>query len=94
MIFLPAHRASFTHDLVSGIQSFNFGGSQDAMFLQICNEKECWTHKLGVGPIDIESSESPGPIVIHSLKIVNKSPVLFNIPVTYFNFCRERSVVS
>ena len=28
-------------------------------FLQICNEKEC----LGAGPIDIEPSESPGPIV-------------------------------
>ena len=40
--FLPAHPASFTHDLVSGMQSFNFGGSQDAMFLQICNEKECF----------------------------------------------------
>ena len=40
--FLPAHPASFTHDLVSGMQSFNFGGSQDAMFLQICNENECF----------------------------------------------------
>ena len=29
-------------DLVYGMQRFNFGGSQDAMFLQICNEKECF----------------------------------------------------
>ena len=29
---LPAHPASFNHNLVLGMQCFNFGGSQDAMF--------------------------------------------------------------
>ena len=33
VIFLPAHPASYTHNLVSKMQSFNFGGSQDAMIL-------------------------------------------------------------
>ena len=33
VIFLPAHPASYTHNLVSRMQSFNFGGSQDAMIL-------------------------------------------------------------
>ena len=33
MIFLPAHPASFTHNLVSGMQSFYSGESQDAMIL-------------------------------------------------------------
>ena len=31
VIFLPAHPASFTHNFVSGMQSFYFSKSQDAM---------------------------------------------------------------
>ena len=38
--FLPAHPASYTHNLVSRKQGFNFGvGSQDAMILQISYAK-------------------------------------------------------
>ena len=39
VIFLPAHPASFTHNIVSGMQSFDFSESQDAMVLQTCHEK-------------------------------------------------------
>ena len=39
VIFLPAHPASFTHNFVSGMQSFYFSESQDAMVLQTCHEK-------------------------------------------------------
>ena len=35
-IFLPAHPASSTHNLVSRMQSFNFGGSKNVTILQIC----------------------------------------------------------
>ena len=38
MIFLPAHPASFAHKF-SGMQSFYFSESQDAMVLQTCHEK-------------------------------------------------------
>ena len=56
--------ASFTHNLVSGMQSLNVGVSQDAMFLQIFSEQRVfWTLMLGAGSFDIESSEFPGPIV-------------------------------
>ena len=62
--FLPAHPASYTHNLVSRMQSFNFGGSQDAMILHDFSMKIVFrTHKFAVGPIDIESSESQGLIV-------------------------------
>ena len=37
--FLPAHPASFVHNFVSGMQSFHFSESQDAMVLQTCHEK-------------------------------------------------------
>ena len=71
VIFLPAHPASFTHNLVSGMQSFHSGGSQDAMIfvglllkIQLNSSIELlvWTHKMVAGPIDIESSESQGPL--------------------------------
>ena len=39
VIFLPAHPASFAHTFVSGMQSFYFSESQDAMVLQACYEK-------------------------------------------------------
>ena len=39
VIFLPAHPASFAHNFVSGMQSFYFSESQDAMVLQTCHEK-------------------------------------------------------
>ena len=38
VIFLPAHPASFAHNFVSGMQSFYFSESQDAMVLQTCHE--------------------------------------------------------
>ena len=39
VILLPAHPASFTHNFCSGMQSFYFNDSQDAMVLQTCREK-------------------------------------------------------
>ena len=38
-IFLPEHPASFVLKFVSGMQSFYFIESQDAMVLQTCHEK-------------------------------------------------------
>ena len=37
--FLPGHPASFAYSFVSGMHSFYFGESQDAMVLQTCHEK-------------------------------------------------------
>ena len=39
VIFLPAHPASFTHNFVSGMQSFYFSESQGAIVLQTYNVK-------------------------------------------------------
>ena len=51
VILLPAHPASFAHNFVSGIQSFNFSEPKDAIVLQTCNKKSVldssicsWTH--------------------------------------------------
>ena len=37
VILLTAHPVSFAHNFVSGMQSFYFGESQDAIVLQICH---------------------------------------------------------
>ena len=37
VILLPAHPASFAHNFVSGMQSFSFSKSQDAIVLQTCH---------------------------------------------------------
>ena len=37
--FLTVHPASFAHNFVSGMQSFYFSESQDAMVLQTFHEK-------------------------------------------------------
>ena len=37
VILLPAHPASFAHNFVSGMQSFYFSESQDAIVLQTCH---------------------------------------------------------
>ena len=37
VILLPAHPASFGHNFVSGMQSFYFSESQDAIVLQTCH---------------------------------------------------------
>ena len=37
VILLPAHPASFAHNIVSGMQSFYFSESQDAIVLQTCH---------------------------------------------------------
>ena len=39
VILLPAHPASFTHNFISGMHSFYFRESQDAMILQTCHEE-------------------------------------------------------
>ena len=38
VIFLPAHPASFSHKFCSGMQSFYFSKSPDAIVLQTCHE--------------------------------------------------------
>ena len=59
VILLPAHPESFAHNFVSGMQSFNFIESQDAIELQICLLKIVfWTHKFAVGLIDMGNRES------------------------------------
>ena len=37
VILLPAHPASFAHNFFSGMQSFYFSESQDAIVLQTCH---------------------------------------------------------
>ena len=37
MILLPAHPASFSNHFVSGMQSFYFSDSEDAIVLQACH---------------------------------------------------------
>ena len=37
VILLPVHPASFAHNFVSGMQSFYFNESQDAIVLQTCH---------------------------------------------------------
>ena len=37
VILLPAHPASFAHNFVSGMQSFYFSESKDAIVLQTCH---------------------------------------------------------
>ena len=37
VILLPAHPSSFAHNFVSGMQSFYFSESQDAIVLQTCH---------------------------------------------------------
>ena len=37
VILLPTHPASFVHNFVSGMQSFYFSESQDAIVLQTCH---------------------------------------------------------
>ena len=39
VILFPGHPASFAHNFVSGMQSFHFSESQDAIVLQTCHEK-------------------------------------------------------
>ena len=39
VIVLPAHPASSAHNFVSGMQSFYFSKSQDAIVLQTCHQK-------------------------------------------------------
>ena len=59
MILLPAHPASFAHNFVSGMQSFYFSESQDAIVLpDLSLQIVIWTNKFAVGLIDMRNSES------------------------------------
>ena len=51
VILLPAKPASFAHNFVSGMQSFYFGESKDAIGLQTCHNLKIVfrTHKFTVG---------------------------------------------
>ena len=53
VILLPAHPASFAHNFVSGMQSFNFSD----LSLKIV----FWIHKFAVGFLDMGNSESQDP---------------------------------
>ena len=70
VIFLPAHPASFAHNFVSGMQSFHFRESQDAMVLRACHEKQC----SGLIILQLVSLiwETASPRT-HKPKIVNES---------------------
>ena len=62
MILLPAHPASFANNFVSGMQSFYFSESQDAIVVLTCHLKIVfWTHKFAVGLIDMGNSEFQDP---------------------------------
>ena len=62
VILLPAHPASFAHNFVSGMQSFYFSESQDAIVLQTCHQNYCYgLISLQFGLIDMGNSESQDP---------------------------------
>ena len=69
VILLPAHPASFAHNFVSGMQSFYFSESQDAIVLQTCHKK-CF----GLISLQLDSLmwETVSPKT-HKPKIVNVS---------------------
>ena len=50
MIILPAHAACFTHNFVSGMQSFGIADLSCKIVF--------WTHKFAVGLIDNGNSKS------------------------------------
>ena len=70
VILLPAHPASFAHNFVSGMQSFYFSESQDAIVLQTCHLKKC----SGLISLQLDSLiwETASPRT-HKPKIVNES---------------------
>ena len=73
VILLPAHPASFTHNFVSGMQSFYFSESQDAMVLQTCHEKiVSGLVSLQLGPL-IWETVSPRTL---KPKFVNKVSII------------------
>ena len=62
MILLSVHPASFAHNFVSGMQSFYFSQSQDAIELQTWHLKQCsGLISLQLGLTDIENGESEDP---------------------------------
>ena len=62
VIFLPAHPVSFAHNFFSGMQSFYFSESQDAMVLQTYHEKKrSGLISLQLGLIDMGNRESQDP---------------------------------
>ena len=67
VILLPAHPASFAHNFVSGMQSFYFSQSQDAMLLQMSLKIVFWTCSW-----DSLMWETASPRT-HKPKIVNES---------------------
>ena len=62
VILLPAHLASFAHNFVSGMQSFHFSESEDAIVIADLSLKIVFrTHKFAVGLIDMGISEFQDP---------------------------------
>ena len=70
MILLPAHPAFFTHNFVSGMQSFYFSESQDAKVMQTCHDKK-WSGLISL-QWDTLIRETTS-LRAHKFKIVNKS---------------------
>ena len=50
-VLLPAHSAFFAHHFVSGMQSFYFGESEDAIVLQTCQLKKYYGKQRVLGPM-------------------------------------------
>ena len=62
VILLPAHPASFVHNLVSGMQSFLFQRVTGCKSIADLSLKIVfWTPKFAVGLIDMGNSESQDP---------------------------------
>ena len=62
MILLPVHPASLAHYFVSGMQSFLFQRVPGCNSIADLSLKIVfWTHKFGVGLIDVGNSESKDP---------------------------------
>ena len=84
VILLPAHSASFAHKFISGMQSFYFSESQDAIVLQTCHLK--WCPRLISSQLDPLIWETASPrtrspkIVNESLRTLSVMP-LRNLPV-------------
>ena len=78
MILLPVHPASFVHNFVSGMQSFYFSKSQDAIvnysIAHLSLKMVFWTHKFGLNIFYLYTlyiKEGPDGGVWYSLFIKN-----------------------
>ena len=82
---LPAHPASFAYNFVSGMQSFYFSESEDAIVLQDLSLKKC----SGLISFQLDSLiwETASPRT-HKPKIVNES-LYTRFDTLNYHCCRE-----